>query len=128
MFNGGIFQLVESVFCIYNVIGSSPITSTFMKKQIKKNINQRYSFQQFERKRLVLKSITQNLHLKPVLRWSLQTKFIEFPLKSSPTQIKNKCILTGRSGSIHRLFKMSRLQLRKWASYGFLPGVSKYNK
>lgn len=98
-----------------------------MKKQIKKNINQRYSFQKFEKKRLILKSITQNLHLKKMLRWSLQTKFLTFPLKSSLTHIKNKCILTGRSRSIHRLFKMSRLQLRKWASYGFLPGVSKHN-
>ena len=99
-----------------------------MVKKKKKNIKQRLYFQKFEKKRLIIKSVTQNLHLKTRFRWFIQTKFLEFPLKSSLTQIKNKCIVTGRSRSIHRLFKLSRLQLRKYASFGFLPGVFKYNK
>ena len=99
-----------------------------MIKQKKKNITQRLSFKKFEKKRLIIKSVTQNLHFRTKVRWFVQSKFLEFPSKSSLTQIKNKCIVTNRSRSIHRLFKLSRLQLRKYASYGFLPGVTKYNK
>lgn len=98
-----------------------------MKKQIKKNINQRYSFKKTEKQRLILKAITQNLNLGKNIRWKTQKKFLTIPQISSLTRIKNRCILTGRSKSIYRFFKLSRIQLRKLASEGFLPGVSKYS-
>jgi small subunit ribosomal protein S14 len=98
-----------------------------MQKQIKKNINQRYSFKDKEKKRLILKAITQNLNLEKNIRWKTQKKFITIPNISSLTRIKNRCILTGRSKSVYRFFKLSRIQLRKLASEGFLPGVSKYS-
>ncbi len=98
-----------------------------MQKQIKKNINQRYSFKDKEKKRLILKAITQNLNLEKNIRWKTQKKIITIPNISSLTRIKNRCILTGRSKSVYRFFKLSRIQLRKLASEGFLPGVSKYS-
>lgn len=96
-----------------------------MKKQIKKNINQRYLFQNYEIKRLALKAISQNLKIERKIRWKLQLKFLNLPLNSSLTRIKNRCILTGRARSIYRFAKLSRIQLRKWASFGFLTGISK---
>jgi small subunit ribosomal protein S14 len=98
-----------------------------MKKKIKKNIKQRYLFKDFEKKRLILKIILKNLNIQPLLRFKLQQKWFFFNQNSSITRIKNICILTGRSRSIYRLFKISRIQLRKLASKGFLPGVSKYS-
>lgn len=98
-----------------------------MQKKIKKNIKQRYLFQNFEKKRLILKIILKNLNIKKELRWKLQQKWFFFNQNTSITRIKNLCILTGRSKSIYRLFKISRIQLRKLASEGFLPGVSKYS-
>jgi small subunit ribosomal protein S14 len=98
-----------------------------MQKKKKKNINQRYSFKDKEKKRLILKAITQNLNLEKNIRWKTQKKFITIPNISSLTRIKNRCILTGRSKSVYRFFKLSRIQLRKLASEGFLPGVSKYS-
>lgn len=96
-----------------------------MKKQIKKNINQRISFQNFEKKRLILKIISKNLYIKKNQRWLIQQKFLQFKNKTSVTQIKNRCILTGRSRSIYRNFKISRIQLRNLTANGLLPGVSK---
>ena len=64
---------------------------------------------------------------KQDLRWKIQQKWFFFNQNSSITRLKNICILTGRSRSIYRLFKISRIQLRKLASEGFLPGVSKYS-
>lgn len=98
-----------------------------MQKQIKKNIQQRLKFQKDEKKRLVLKSITQNLLINKQNRWKTQQYFLNIKNTSSLTRIKNRCILTGRARSVYRFFKLSRLQLRKWASYGNLPGVSKYS-
>lgn len=96
-----------------------------MKKQIKKNINQRYLFDKHEKKRLILKAITQNINLSTTVRWKVQKKFYPLSSNSSITRIKNRCIITGRSRSVYRFFKLSRIQLRKLASTGHLPGLSK---
>ena len=98
-----------------------------MKKQIKKNIKQRYIFKDNEKKRIILKSITNNLYFKNTIRWKSQDKFNIITNNSSMTRIKNICVLTGRSGSIYRFFKLSRIQLKKLISEGYLPGVSKYS-
>jgi small subunit ribosomal protein S14 len=98
-----------------------------MQKKIKKNIKQRYTFKDFEKKRLILKIISKNLNIEKDLRWKLYQKWFFFNSNSSITRIKNLCVLTGRSKSVYRLFKISRIQLRKLASEGFLPGVSKYS-
>jgi small subunit ribosomal protein S14 len=98
-----------------------------MQKKIKKNIKQRYLFKNFEKKRLILKIISKNLNIEKDLRWKLQQKWFFFNQNTSITRIKNLCIITGRSKSIYRLFKLSRIQLRKLTSEGFLPGVSKYS-
>ena len=98
-----------------------------MQKKIKKNINQRLLFKNLEKKRLIIKKISNNFNLKKIIRWKTEQKWFNFSKNSSLTRIKNICILTGRSKSIYRFFKISRLQLRKLSSTGFLPGISKYN-
>jgi len=98
-----------------------------MKKQIHKNITQRYVFQQQEKQRLVFKAITQNLAFENTIRWKTQKKFLQATNTSSVTRIKNRCIITGRARSVYRFFKLSRIQLRKLASEGVLPGLSKYS-
>ncbi len=98
-----------------------------MQKKIKKNIKQRYLFKDLEKRRLILKIISKNLNIQKDLRWKLQQKWFFFNQNSSITRIKNICVLTGRSKSVYRLFKISRIQLRKLASEGLLPGVSKYS-
>ena len=96
-----------------------------MHKKIKKNIKQRYLFQNLEKKRLILKIISKNFNLKKEIRWKVQQKWFRFNQNSSLTRIKNLCVLTGRSRSIYRLFKMSRIQFRHLASKGLLPNVFK---
>lgn len=131
---GDIIQLVEYMFCKYTVIGSSPIISKIdkiiliMQKKIKKNIKQRLLFKDLEKQRLVIKTISNNFNLKKNIRWKIEQKWFNFKKNTSLTQIKNICLLTGRSKSVYRFFKISRLQLRKLASTGFLPGIAKFNK
>lgn len=98
-----------------------------MKKKIKKNIKQRYLFKNLEKKKIILKIILQNLNIKTEIRYKIQQKWFFFPNNSSITRIKNICIITGRSRSIYRFFRISRILFRKKASEGFLPGFSKYS-
>ena len=77
-----------------------------MKKKIKKNIKQRYYFQNLEKKRLICKIISKNLNLNKNIRLKSQQKWFYFDKNTSLTRIKNICILTGRTRSIYRLFKI----------------------
>lgn len=47
------------------------------------------------------------------------------PRDASPTRHRNLCALTGRSRSVYRKFKVSRLMLRKLALEGKIPGMRK---
>ena len=52
---------------------------------------------------------------------------IEKNLKKNTIYIrtKNRCIITGRSHGVHRLFKLSRIKLRELGSNGLLLGLTK---
>lgn len=47
------------------------------------------------------------------------------PRNSSPTRLRNLCALTGRSRSVYRKFKVSRIMLRELALAGKVPGMRK---
>lgn len=46
-------------------------------------------------------------------------------VQNNYTKVRSICILTGRSRSVYRAFKMSRLKLREYASQGYFTGISK---
>jgi small subunit ribosomal protein S14 len=46
-------------------------------------------------------------------------------LKSTATQIRTICFLTGRSRSIYRTFKVSRMKLKQYANAGYFSGLTK---
>ena len=47
------------------------------------------------------------------------------PRNASPTRLRNLCALTGRSRSVYRKFKISRIMLRELALEGKIPGMRK---
>jgi len=47
------------------------------------------------------------------------------PRDSSPTRLRNRCQLTGRSRGNLRKFKISRIMLRELALAGKIPGLKK---
>jgi small subunit ribosomal protein S14 len=49
----------------------------------------------------------------------------KLPRNSSPTRIKNRCGITGRSRGYIRDFGLSRIKFRELASEGKIPGVRK---
>jgi small subunit ribosomal protein S14 len=95
--------------------------------KIKKNVNQRNLLKKIEYKRLAIKAISNNLKIDTKIRWKAQQLFFKLPIKSSITRVKNICILTGRSKSIYKKFKLSRIQLKFFITEGLIPGLSKYS-
>ena len=49
----------------------------------------------------------------------------KLPRNSSPTRVKNRCAITGRSRGYMRSFGLSRIVFRELAREGKIPGVKK---
>jgi small subunit ribosomal protein S14 len=41
------------------------------------------------------------------------------------TKVRSICFLTGRSRSVYRAFRLSRLKIREYAALGYFTGLSK---
>jgi small subunit ribosomal protein S14 len=96
-----------------------------MKKLVERDKKRRKLVTCYEKKRLVLKSIIANTSFKLSTRWKAGLELSELPKNSSPTRVINRCLLTGRSRSIDRDFKLSRICLRELAGSGSIPGLKK---
>lgn len=58
-------------------------------------------------------------------REEAQAKLRKLPRNSSPVRLRNRCMLTGRPRAYYRKFGLCRLELRRKALSGELPGVTK---
>ena len=76
-------------------------------------------------KRAKLKALIRNSKLAAEERFQAVLTLAEMPRNSSKTRVRNRCALTGRPRGHFRKFNLSRNALRKLASLGELPGVTK---
>ena len=93
-----------------------------LNKQDKKK---RLNFVKFEEKYNLIKNIKNGEKLKAGLRWTFSSKVNKKMWKNSKTQINNRCVLSGRSRSIYRFARISRLFLRENEYISSLPGLQK---
>ena len=75
-----------------------------------------------KRRRLVEKYSAKRKELKEKGDWEALQKL---PRNSSPTRIRNRCFITGRSRGYFRAFGMSRICLREQINKGNIPGIKK---
>ena len=82
-------------------------------------------------KRIYLKFVLKILPLffykikNPQILKYIQNLHPQLFAQNNYTKVRSICILTGRSRSVYRSFKMSRLKLREYASQGYFTGISK---
>ena len=62
-------------------------------------------------------------HLSTLLRQQAAQILADQSRDTSPTRIRNRCVLTGRGRGVLGQFRLSRLQFRQMAAQGFLPGI-----
>jgi small subunit ribosomal protein S14 len=100
-----------------------------MKNKWKKDKFFRNKYANSEKKRNVVLYLLKT----PVISSSIKVKlakqlFNRYKKKQySYIRARNRCLITGRSRSIIRLFKLSRLTFKKQASLGLLSGVKKFS-
>jgi len=92
---------------------------------IERNKKRERLAKRFAAKRARLKAIASNESVPMEERFAARMKLAELPRNSSKTRIKNRCELTGRSRSVYRKFRLSRIALRDLAASGQIPGLVK---
>ena len=121
--------MAESCFAKADVEGSNPffrfLKKSTMTNSIYRDLKKRRLFSKYELLRLHYKSLIQDLTLSKNKRFQLISEFNKLPRNSSRVRIQNRCILTGRSHSVYRFCKLSRIKIRELASTGLLMGVKK---
>lgn len=95
------------------------------KSLIEKEKRRRYLVALKWEKRQELKKQALDLTLTDEERAEARHALAKLPRSSSPTRLRNRCRLTGRSRGYLRKFGLSRLCFREMALDGQLPGVTK---
>jgi small subunit ribosomal protein S14 len=80
---------------------------------------------QYANRRAKLKAVVMNQTVTLEDRFEAALKLAELPRNSSPTRIRLRCAVTGRSRGNYRKFKLCRIQLRELGSKGQIPGMVK---
>ncbi|BBI16498.1 30S ribosomal protein S14 [Neochlamydia sp. EPS4] len=76
-------------------------------------------------KRQALKKTAADINISEEERHEARVALNKMPRDSSPTRLRNRCLLTGRARGFIRQFKLSRLTFREMALHGLIPGVTK---
>ncbi len=76
-------------------------------------------------RRDALRDKIKNMALSEEERDAARLALQKMPRDSSPTRVRNRCRITGRSRGYYRKFGLSRSKLRKAAMRGDVPGLVK---
>jgi|SRR3990172_1589975 len=79
----------------------------------------------FKAKRDELRAKLNDITLSEEERAQAQLALQKMPRDSSPSRVRNRCRITGRSRGFYRKFGLSRSKLRKAAMRGDVPGLVK---
>ena len=92
---------------------------------IHRNLKRVRMSKKFASKRKKLKDIVMDKKVNLNERFAASLKLAKLPKNSSKNRIRNRCEITGRPHGYYRKLKMSRIALRKLASMGKIPGMTK---
>lgn len=79
----------------------------------------------FKAKRDALRAKAKDLSLTEDERETARLSLQKMPRDSSPSRVRNRCRITGRTRGVYRKFGLSRSKLRKAAMRGDVPGLVK---
>nr|ASN77497.1 Ribosomal protein S14 [Pedinophyceae sp. YPF-701] len=94
------------------------------KAMVERDRKRRHLVTKYYQKRQELKEAIKKTDLLEE-RVQLNCELQKLPLNSSPTRLRNRCMLTGRPRGYFRDFGLSRNTLREMAHQCLLPGVTK---
>ena len=94
-----------------------------MKQKNAHDQTRRFLCQRYEIERALLKACISDTQLSHTIRELCVQLLGGYSTNTSITRIRNRCVMTGRARGILRDFRVSRLQFRRLAANGKLPGV-----
>ncbi|EMC98050.1 hypothetical protein BAUCODRAFT_32054 [Baudoinia panamericana UAMH 10762] len=97
----------------------------FVNIKIIRDHTKRKVFEEHEPERQALRYLVRNTSLPQRTRAQAQLQLTQMHPYTSPTKIKNRCIMGGKGRGVSRAFRMARFQFRMNALAGRLPGVKK---
>jgi small subunit ribosomal protein S14 len=71
------------------------------------------------------KDVIANVNSSQAERFEAAIKLAQLPRNGSITRVRNRCELTGRPRGVYRKFRLARTALRRLASLGLIPGLTK---
>lgn len=95
------------------------------KSKIARNKQREALVEQYRTVRSEIRSILHSASASEEEKELARAKLQKLPVNSSPVRFRNRCLLTGRSRGFYRKFGLCRLELRRKALCGELPGVTK---
>ena len=95
------------------------------KSLVAKNLERQKLVEKYKAQREELRVRSKNLKLSLEERMEARAALGLLPANSSPTRVRNRCQLTGRTRAYLRKFGVCRNALRLLAHQGDLPGVTK---
>lgn len=95
------------------------------KSCIIKNEKRKEVVKQYAPQRANLKEIIRNPGSSSEERMEAQRELQALPRNASPSRVRNRCLISGRTRGFLRRFGMSRIDFRLLALRGEIPGVRK---
>lgn len=93
--------------------------------RVERDRKKRKDFRKFELSKQVWKSVALDQTIPSSIRKISALKLNEKKALGSRSRIKNRCVITGRSRSVFKKFRLSRIMIRNLAIKGDLPNLSK---
>ncbi len=95
------------------------------KSCIIKNDKRKEVVKQYAHQRAKIKEVIRNPGSSLEERMEAQRGLQALPRNASPTRVRNRCLISGRTRGFLRRFGMSRIDFRLLALRGDIPGVRK---
>jgi small subunit ribosomal protein S14 len=95
------------------------------KAAIEKNNRRKKASLKFLKLRKELRAKALDLKLSDEERYEARKKLQDIPRSTHPNRVRSRCEITGRPRGNYRKFGLCRLEFRKLALTGKLPGVTK---
>ena len=96
-----------------------------MKKLLEKDKKIRQKIKKFEKKKLILKSISNNLSFTNLVRLNALNDLTKMQKKTSKVSISNRCVSTINKKKFNKLTKFSRIVFLKLARHRKIYGLVK---
>ena len=92
---------------------------------INREVKRLAAVKKYAAKRVELKAKMRDLNLSSEDRDAARSVYMALPRDASPTRMRNRCRITGRSRGVYRKFGLGRNKLREAAMRGDIPGLVK---